>query len=645
MPHLLPSARRVAYILMVVVSLLFCCLTCRPAWSQGSPDSTSASNASAAPEIKPQQTETKPDKVDKAQSPGEQLPSDQKPAAEAPAAQVPADNAELSSQDRPATFKVRVNLVLVRVVVRDEKGKVVPNLQRDDFQLFDNRKLQAISSFSVETPESQALKPAAVVTASGEAPTQPDTAEAAELASQSKTLPQRFVAVMFDDVHLSIEDATFVRDSATRLFAALAPSDRVGIFTSSGQFQLPYTADHQALRKSLLSIVPHPTRGLGGFHDCPDISYYQADLIENKHDAQALAVATEDAVQCGFAGNEAQASQAQSLAESVSIRTLSRGDQETEYAYRHLEDVMRELASKPGQRVMAFVSPGFIPSTLWVETSDLIDRANRAGIVINTIDARGLYTPDVLGDIADPPHDTRRTLGYKTSYRVLAQSAQDEVMEQLAFGTGGTFFHNRNDVDEGLREAVAAPALSYMLGFSPQNLKVDGRFHALHVKLTSKRKYSLQARNGYYAPKSVPDPAESAKQEIREAIFSQEEIHDVPVDLQTQFFKKDASSARLSVLMHFDLKGIHFMKAEGRNHDNLTIATAIFDENGNFVTGGEKLVQMKLLDTTYNRLSRSGLTFKSSYDVKPGSYLVRLVVRDGQGSQMAARNGAVVIPN
>ena len=218
------------------------------------------------------------------------------------------------------------------------------------------------------------------------------------------------------------------------------------------------------------------------------------------------------------------------------------------------------------------------------------------------------------------------------------------MLEDFASGTGGTFFHNRNDVDEGLREAVAAPALSYLLGFSPQNMKVDGHFHNLKVTLTGKQKYNLQARNGYYAPRTIADPGEAAKREIQEAIFSQEEMHDVPVDLQTQFFKKDAATARLSVLTHFDLKGIHFHKVEGRNHDNLTIATAIFDENGNFVTGGEKTVQMKLLDTTYNRLSRSGLTLKSSYDVKPGSYLVRLVVRDGEGSQMAARNGAVVIP-
>jgi VWFA-related protein len=564
-----------------------------------------------------------------------------KAAPDTPQAGGETNNSELSSQDRPATFKVRVNEVLMRVVVRDQKGQVVTNLRKEDFQLFDNKKPQTISSFSAETPESLALKPDATVTASGDAPSESDAAIKAAVA---KKMPQRFVALLFDDSHLSLEDSTFVRDAGTRLFGALAPSDRVGIFTSSGQLTQPFTADRELLQKALLGILPRSVGAVSGLHDCPDVSYYQADLIENKHDSQALAMATEDAVQCAFGGDESKSAMAQPMAEGASRRALSRGDQDTEYAYRHVEDVMRKLSVMPGQRIMVFVSPGFIPSTLWSETSGMIDRANRAGIVINTIDARGLYAPD-LGDIADPSRDSPRTSGFKSSYRIAAQHEQDLVLQEFASGTGGTFFHNRNDVDEGLREAVAAPPLSYLLGFSPQNLKVDGRFHQLKVTLTSKQKYQVQARNGYYAPKSVADPVESAKQEIREAIFSQEEMHDVPVDLQTQFFKKDANSARLSVLSHLDVKGIHFRKADGRNHDNLTIATAIFDENGNFVTGGEKLVQMKLLDSTYTRLSRSGITLKSSYDVKPGSYLVRLVVRDAEGSQMAARNGAVVIPN
>jgi len=306
---------------------------------------------------------------------------------------------------------------------------------------------------------------------------------------------------------------------------------------------------------------------------------------------------------------------------------------------------MRRLSAMPGQRVMVFVSPGFIQSTLQIETSGIIDRALKSGIVVNTIDARGLYTPDVAGDIANPPVDSVRTVGYKTSYRVEEQAANSQVLEQLAYGTGGTFFHNRNDVDEGMREAVAAPAIAYVLGFSPQNLKFDGRYHTIDVKLANKLKYSVQARRGYFAPRTAADPAETAKQEVLEALYSQEEIMDLPAEVHTQFFMKDGTQARLAVLTRLDLKGLRFRKADGRNRNNVTVATAIFDENGNFVTGGEKIVEMRLLDSTMDRLSRSGgITVKSSFDVKPGTYLVRQVVRDAEGSQMAARNGSVVIP-
>jgi len=391
--------------------------------------------------------------------------------------------------------------------------------------------------------------------------------------------------------------------------------------------------------------VPRPVAGpFGGVHPCPDVNYYQADQIVNFRDQQALAVATEDAVQCGFNGDERQRPAAQNLAETTAIGVASQGDQQTEYIYRHMEQVIRRLSSMPGQRILVFVSPGFMLTTQTREGGDLIDRANRANIVINSIDARGLYTPEALGDIADPQRDTFRTAGFKSSYRVASQFAQSEILAQLADGTGGTIFRNSNDLDQGLRQAVAAPAISYLLAFSPQNLKMDGRYHTLKVTLVGKRAYSVQARRGYYAPRNVADPAETAKEEIQEAVFSQDEIHDLPIDLQTQFFKADALQARLAVLTHVDVKGIPFRKSEGRNRDNLTIATAIFDENGNFVTGGEKIVEMRLLDPTLTRLSRSGFTVKSTFDVKPGTYLVRLVVRDAQGSQMAARNGAVVIP-
>ena len=114
--------------------------------------------------------------------------------------------------------------------------------------------------------------------------------------------------------------------------------------------------------------------------------------------------------------------------------------------------------------------------------------------------------------------------------------------------------------------------------------------------------------------------------------------------MQTQFFKSSDTQAKLAVLTRVDMNAIRFRKDAGRSNDNLTFATAIFDENGNFITGGEKILEMKLLDPTVTRLDKTGLTVKSSFDVKPGTYLVRMVVRDGEGAQMAAKNGAVTIP-
>src|SRR5260370_4171338 len=150
----------------------------------------------------------------------------------------------------------------------------------------------------------------------------------------------------------------------------------------------------------------------------------------------------------------------------------------------------------------------------------MVERATRANIVINPIDARGLYAPDVMGDIADPPNDTFRTAGYKTSYRVAAQSAQDEVLAQLADGTGGKFFHNRNDVDEAMREAGAPPAFAYLLGFSPQHLKLVGRFHTLKIALASKETLGIHARHRYLAQKPLSDPAEATRIVLHTAFVS-----------------------------------------------------------------------------------------------------------------------------
>jgi hypothetical protein len=85
--------------------------------------------------------------------------------------------------------------------------------------------------------------------------------------------------------------------------------------------------------------------------------------------------------------------------------------------------------------------------------------------------------------------------------------------------------------------------------------------------------------------------------------------------------------------------------ADGKHYNELNIATVIFDDNGNYLTNGGKIVKLRLLDSVFEKWCSTGLTVKSSFALKPGKYVIRQVVRDSEGAQMAARNGIVVIPD
>jgi hypothetical protein len=302
------------------------------------------------------------------------------------------------------------------------------------------------------------------------------------------------------------------------------------------------------------------------------------------------------------------------------------------------------MAAMPGQRSRILVSPGFFTTfDLVQEKSEIIDRAIHSNVIISALDARGLYTVVPGGDASQATIDVTAS-SMKIRYQMDSALVQADLLAELSEGTGGSFFHNSNDLDAGLKRVSDAPEYFYMLGFAPQNLKLDGTFHRLKVALKEPNKLAMQARRGYYAPRHVADAVETAKREIEEALFSREEIHDIPVELHTQFFKSSDENARLSVLIRVDVKHIRFRKEEGRNRNDLTIVSGLFDRNGNYVTANEKILEMRLRDDTLENKLRQGINLKTNFDVKPGSYLVRLVVRDAEGQMMSAQNGAVEIP-
>jgi hypothetical protein len=176
---------------------------------------------------------------------------------------------------------------------------------------------------------------------------------------------------------------------------------------------------------------------------------------------------------------------------------------------------------------------------------------------------------------------------------------------------------------------------------------MDGSYHALKVALKTASKIpgtELNSRKGYYAPTHLANEAENAKREIEETLFSRDEAHEIPAQMRLQFFKSGDKTAKLTAVVHIDIRPLHFRKTDDRNVDSLTVVTGLFDRNLNYVQGITKVVEFHLKDDTLQNRLAPGINIRTTFDVQPGVYSMRLVLRDSEGHMMSAVNGAVEIP-
>jgi VWFA-related protein len=549
--------------------------------------------------------------------------------------------AEVSTHDATPTFSTGVNLVLVPVVVRDAKGRAIGTLHKEDFQLFDKGKSQSILKFSVERSGAQLIVSGAAVET--DAVGHPVPKPGSPLAFPP--IAARFVGWLFDDTHISFGDLSRAREAADRQLKSLEPGTRAAIFTTSGRTTLDFTDDRDMLHQTLLLIRPSPTLTASATA-CPDIEYYQADRILNVNDSEALHVAEAEYLQCAPPPRSLSSDQAMQLAEPIvrgyARNALNTGGRDTRLALDTLKSLVRRMGVLPGSRTIVLVSPGFFLTIGHrSDETDVIDQAIRANVVISSLDARGLYVIIPGGDVSTPTKGTPDGANVKARYASAFASANQDVLADLADATGGTFFHNSNDLGQGLNLISAPPEFIYVLGFSPLNLKPDNSFHALKVTL-ARGGYQLQARRGYFVRQRAAEPAEREKQEIQEALFSRDEIHDLPVALFAQFFRA-GDKERIQIFARVDVKHLRFRKEDGRNMNKLTVIGCVFDRNGRYVTGDERSVELKLKDETLEKTPESGILLKSHMDIAPGNYVVRMIVRDSEGQQMSAQNSVVEI--
>jgi VWFA-related protein len=397
-------------------------------------------------------------------------------------------------QNGNTKIEVKVNAVLVPVVVRDAQGRAVGTLKKEDFQLFDRDKPEAISGFSIQT------RAAVASNARTAAPAPTNSPINQPLNEKPAAVPQRFIVFLFDDMHLGASDLLQVRNAATKMLAgSLADSDMAAVVSMSGM-NSGLTRDRAKLQEAIASLKVRELYRHSD-HPCPDIDYYQADLIQNRHNDQALEAAIQDELACANLDPQRMRNMAEKMARSAAAQSLATGEQDVWASLAMVKQFVRKMAALPGQRTLILVSPGFLTLTpeAMSEKSQLLDLAAQSNVTMSALDARGLYTTTLDATQRGESSALGLVTGINSQYHRETMTLDEDVMSELADGTGGTYFHNSNDLLGGFQKLTVAPEYVYLLELSLENVKQDGTYHRLKVKVDQDN-LKLQARRGYFAP-------------------------------------------------------------------------------------------------------------------------------------------------
>jgi VWFA-related protein len=408
-----------------------------------------------------------------------------------------AQQKESQSREGPGKIEVTVNAVVVPVVVHDREGHAVGDLRKEDFQLFDRDKRQEISGFTIERRAGLDI---------GTRVAEPKEVNPT-VEPLPKSGPKRSIVFLFDDFHLSVGELLRAQSVATKMLGeSLTDSDIAAVVSMSGS-NSGLTHDLATLQEAvkklkLQQLYRHDE------HACPNINFYQADLIVNKHDQAALELAEADYVTCANLIG-ASPKMVESMVRSVAQQSLTNGEHDVWLSLRTVEEFVKKMGSLPGQRTLILISPGFFTMTpdALAEKSMVLDSAARSNVTISAIDARGLYTTGIDASERGGSSNQDLITGQHAQYHANAMNFDEDVMAELADGSGGTFFHNSNDLEGGFKSLTQAPECVYLLEFSPKKVSPDGTYHTLKVKV-NRRELKLQARRGYFAPK--PDKASAA---------------------------------------------------------------------------------------------------------------------------------------
>lgn len=563
--------------------------------------------------------------------------------------QQPAQPQSTTAED-DEVVRITSNLVQVDAVITDQKGNHVTNLRQEDFEIYEDGRPQKITNFSYVSMEARA---AAASNTTVTAPTAPRDKNQPPV-PPTRLRPEqvrRTIALVVDDLGLSFESAHFVR-GALRKFVdeQMQPSDLVAIIRTGGGMGAlqQFTSDKRQLYAAIERVRWNP-QGRASIGAFPPIGRELDDPSQDSESEQTSRTARDLSKETD-----------QFRSELFTVGTLGA-----------LNYIIQGLKDLPGRKSVLLVTDGFTlfntpdsltsggANTSGVVSSDrvldsmrrLVDLANRASVVIYTMDPRGLPTlgftaEDNIGNMR--PDQIQNALSKRSSDYMASQDGPN----LLARETGGFSIRNTNDLSAGMRQVLEDQRGYYLIGYRPEESTFDSktgsrRFHDIKIKV-KRQGLRVRSRNGFYgvvneAARAVP---RTRVAQLNAALTSPFNSNGIRLRLTSLFGNDPQMGSFIRSLLHIEGRDITFTKdTDGWMKAELDVLVITFGDNGTVVDQLTNTYTVRVRGKTYERALQTGFTYTLNLPIKKGgAYQLRAALRDSASERVGSASQFIEVP-
>jgi VWFA-related protein len=552
---------------------------------------------------------------------------------------------------------IRVNTELVQtdVMVFDKKGRFVDGLKAEQFALKIDNKPQPISFFERVTSGGQRE--------TGNSRTQSPVTSGSTVSSSTRG---RSIIFFVDDLHLAPDSLARTRKALLEFVDhAIGQNDQVAITSSSGQigFLQQFTDDKVALRSAVARLNYRANTKTD--MDSPPMSEYIALKIrEGDEQAMNYYVKELQKQNCYKIGTPRDREMICTMSPQAMVQAVRLRAQEmtvmaapdTDNTLILLEGLMRTAGQLPGRKLVFMISDGFYlndrKSGSLGRIKRITDAAGRAGVVIYTLDARGIIS-ESLDVTNNRPIDSE---GLTVSAGIGEISASQDGLNALAGDTGGKAFRNTNaPMSEWVDKVLDETANYYLLAWRPENEEQKrGKFNHIEASITGRPDLIVRLRNTYFKTAPLPilslkkktekDPTKAREDDMRLVIDAPVSQRQIPTTLDLNLSQMPGIGTQVTASIQINRAALAFDLNDGKQSADLDIGGIFYDDKGKPVSSFVGRLRVFPVPENASAERRTQALYAFHSWLPAGLYQVRVGVRDLKSGRIGSAAQWIEIP-